>query len=306
MWRSKRWYDNDMKQVFAAGISALAFPLFAFAQANIVTVSPQNPIQGDPLLVTISASNTSEVASVLFNGKPQKFFAYKGSVLSLIPLSLTLPATTTYPLLVTLGNGTKIQHSVVVGVRPRPTEAVAIPKSLGGNTSQAGAALLSLLDTANSTLANLKSNERTLWKKPFDYPVATPVITDTYGVTRDSGGQLIAHKGIDFWAPLGTPVRAMNRGVVRLARTFTSYGKTVVVDHGQGVFTYYMHLSKISVSQGAIVEQGDLLGKSGQTGYSEGPHLHVSVRVGNESIDPEVFMELLGATSIVATTTLAS
>ena len=86
----------------------------------------------------------------------------------------------------------------------------------------------------------------------------------------------------------------MNRGVVRLSKKFTVYGNTVIIDHGNGVMTLYMHLSKRLVKEGSLVEQGQTIGKSGMTGYAEHPHLHISVRINNTSIDPLEFLKLFG------------
>ena len=84
---------------------------------------------------------------------------------------------------------------------------------------------------------------------------------------------------------------AMNRGVVRIARTGISYGKTIVVDHGLGLQTFYLHLSKIKVNVGELVLPGQIIGLSGQTGYTDAPHLHLSIRLNGVSIDPMKFME---------------
>ena len=84
----------------------------------------------------------------------------------------------------------------------------------------------------------------------------------------------------------------MNRGVVRLVRNFRNYGKTVVVDHGLGLFAFYMHLSRIKVNEGELVRPGQVIGLSGQSGYAEKPHLHLTVRVDRISIDAMKFMAL--------------
>jgi murein DD-endopeptidase MepM/ murein hydrolase activator NlpD len=83
----------------------------------------------------------------------------------------------------------------------------------------------------------------------------------------------------------------MNRGIVRIVKKSKIYGNMVVIDHGLGLMTFYMHLSKSQVKVGQIVEQGKIIGLSGQTGYSLGPHLHLTVRLNNTSIDPVKFMD---------------
>lgn len=122
----------------------------------------------------------------------------------------------------------------------------------------------------------------------------TITVTDKYGYSRVTGGSSLNHKGVDLRAPLGTPVYAMNDGVVRFTSTMRNYGKTIAIDHGNGILTIYMHLSEIGVKEGQTVKKGELLGKSGDTGYVFGPHLHLTVRINGISIDPMKFMELFG------------
>ena len=117
-------------------------------------------------------------------------------------------------------------------------------------------------------------------------------MTDVYGYSRKTGEYSIAHKGTDFRAKLGAPVTAMNRGIVRVARTFRNYGKVIVIDHGLGLMTFYLHLSKMNVNESELVKRGQRIGLSGQTGYALSPHLHLSIRINNNSIDPVKFMEL--------------
>ena len=93
---------------------------------------------------------------------------------------------------------------------------------------------------------------------------------------------------------MGTSVTAINRGVVRVARQFPTYGKTVVVDHGLGLMSFYMHLSKTSVNVGELVKPGQRVGLSGQTGYATSPHLHFTLRIRNISVDPMKFFGLMG------------
>ncbi len=124
-------------------------------------------------------------------------------------------------------------------------------------------------------------------------PVKNPIITDTYGYSRQTGAYSIAHKGTDFRAVEGTPVYAMNDGIVRLKKEFRDYGNTLVVDHGGGLQTLYLHLSKFVVNEGEWVSKGKLIAYSGSTGYTEGAHLHISVKIGTYSIDPMKFLELV-------------
>jgi murein DD-endopeptidase MepM/ murein hydrolase activator NlpD len=134
-----------------------------------------------------------------------------------------------------------------------------------------------------------------LWIEKFQWPLkGNNTLADPYGYTRVIANFTMPHKGADFEAPLGTPVYAMNKGIVRFASALRNYGNTVIIDHGLGVQTIYMHLSNITATLGQKVEKGEYIGDSGDTGYASNPHLHVTVRIWDISIDPIKFMELFG------------
>jgi murein DD-endopeptidase MepM/ murein hydrolase activator NlpD len=131
-----------------------------------------------------------------------------------------------------------------------------------------------------------------LWAADFRAPVAAPP-TDSFGTRRMFNGKLASiHKGMDFRAPSGTPVRAGNSGTVVLARPLYYEGNCVVVDHGLGLFTLSMHLSRIDVREGQQVATGDRLGLSGATGRVTGPHLHWAVRWQGAYLDPAKLLRL--------------
>jgi murein DD-endopeptidase MepM/ murein hydrolase activator NlpD len=131
-----------------------------------------------------------------------------------------------------------------------------------------------------------------LWAGNFRAPVeAEP--TDSFGTRRTFNGTLASiHKGMDFRAPAGTPVQAGNSGVVVLARPLYYEGNCVVIDHGLGLYTISMHLSRIDVQEGQKVATGDQLGLSGATGRVTGPHLHWGVRWQGAYLDPAKLLRL--------------
>jgi murein DD-endopeptidase MepM/ murein hydrolase activator NlpD len=131
-----------------------------------------------------------------------------------------------------------------------------------------------------------------LWGGDFRSPV-TAAATDSFGTRRMFNGKLASvHKGMDFRAQTGTPVRAGNSGVVVLARPLYYEGNCVVVDHGLGLFTISMHLSRIDVREGERVVTGTRLGLSGATGRVTGPHLHWAVRWQNAYLDPAKLLRM--------------
>ena len=130
------------------------------------------------------------------------------------------------------------------------------------------------------------------WYGKFDPPVNARV-SDVFGTQRTFNGQVQSmHQGLDFAVPGGTPVSAVNSGTVLVARPMFFEGNCVMLDHGQGLMTIYMHLSEFKVKEGEHVKRGQLIGLSGGTGRATGPHLHVAVRWEGIYVDPAVLFSL--------------
>lgn len=131
------------------------------------------------------------------------------------------------------------------------------------------------------------------WEGAFLRPVKGPVIAN-YGLRRlRNRGRINAgfHKGMDLKAPEGEPVVAANAGVVALAAPLKAHGKTVLINHGQGVMTIYLHMSALRVKPGQKVAKGETLGHVGSTGLSTAPHMHWQVYVHGVPVDPARWME---------------
>jgi murein DD-endopeptidase MepM/ murein hydrolase activator NlpD len=130
------------------------------------------------------------------------------------------------------------------------------------------------------------------WSGNFNTP-AEAAISDVFGTQRVFNGKTqSSHLGLDFRVPSGTPVAAMNDGTVLLARPLYFEGNCVVIDHGQGLLTIYMHLSQFKVKEGDDVKRGQQVGLSGGTGRATGPHLHVAVRWQGAYLDPARLIKL--------------
>ncbi len=124
------------------------------------------------------------------------------------------------------------------------------------------------------------------WSGDFVAP-ANAAVSDVFGSQRIFNGEAQSpHQGLDFRVPAGTPVDAMNDGTVLLARAMFYEGNFVVIDHGQGLLTLYLHLSEFKVKEGDVVKRGQVIGLSGGTGRATGPHLHVAVRWQGTYLDP--------------------
>jgi len=130
------------------------------------------------------------------------------------------------------------------------------------------------------------------WQGSFARPVQAPV-SDLFGVERVFNGAVQStHQGLDFRVPAGTPIAAVNRGKVLLARPLFFEGNCVVLDHGQGLLSLYLHLSKFSVKEGDEVEKGEQIGLSGGTGRATGPHLHLAIRWQGVYLNPQILLSL--------------
>jgi murein DD-endopeptidase MepM/ murein hydrolase activator NlpD len=123
------------------------------------------------------------------------------------------------------------------------------------------------------------------WSWPFVHPVPGEVIS-VYGLKRFFNGQPRSpHRGVDFRAGIGQPIRAVNAGRVILLGNHYFAGNSVYVDHGLGVISAYFHMSEIQVMEGEAVEKGEIIGAVGSTGRVTGPHLHFGLYVLGQSVD---------------------
>lgn len=123
--------------------------------------------------------------------------------------------------------------------------------------------------------------------KPVEGRLSSP-----FGLRRFfNGEERNPHSGLDFAVPHGTPVKAPANGVVTIVADYFFNGKTVFIDHGQGLVTMYCHLSKFDVRVGDEVERGQVIARVGATGRATGPHLHWNVSLNNARVDPALFIQ---------------
>lgn len=132
--------------------------------------------------------------------------------------------------------------------------------------------------------------------KPFKNPIESQNYTAYFGDRRvykytNGKSSTSYHYGNDYGVPTGTDVFACADGKVVLAENRISTGYSVVIEHLPGLFSLYYHLDSLCVSEGDIVKQSDLIGKSGETGLATGPHLHWEVRLNSTAVRPEFFLE---------------
>ncbi|MDP3875286.1 MAG: M23 family metallopeptidase [bacterium] len=308
-----RQSSDQIKTVANIGSSIPSSPTDVALERLSFSIFPDTILQGDPARITVNGLNFTStdsispsttglgpsgllqaIKSLTFDGKPLPVFFYDGKPTALVGIDLR-GKIGSYLLVLTLEDGQKIEKKLLVGKRIIAKAPFGIPEKLGGDTPEAEKELINTLIQESTIISAVPTSDEMLWSSGFRFPLADPVIvTDTYGYSRLTGASTISHKGTDLRATLGTSVYAMNSGLVRFVRNLRNYGNTIIIDHGLGLQTIYMHLSEMNVEVGDTVERGELIGKSGDTGYVLAPHLHITVRIGGISIDPMKFMELLG------------
>ncbi len=146
------------------------------------------------------------------------------------------------------------------------------------------------LEFENASFEQLLSTVKERKSKLDHTPTIRPcdgVLSRGFGMHNDPfTGSYQPHNGIDIAAARNTPVLATAGGIVRYTGYQTKLGNTVVIDHGNGIRTYYGHLNKIKVRKGQRISRRDLVGLVGSSGYSTGPHLHYEVRIGGKAANP--------------------
>ena len=271
----------------AVACAVLVFP----AHAATLKVSPENPQPGDIVTATIypAAGETIEgVGMAAFDTNPVKFYNRDGGVVRAFigfPFDRTAA---TYPLQARVQvNGKEQLLSAQIKARARNFPTQRITMSNKGTASKMHATDKLRAEKVYVQLKMKNSYAAPLWSGPWIMPVVGAT-SSGYGRKRYVNGKWWGqHNGSDIKAPTGRPVGAMNAGKVVLSEYLPALrGNCVVVDHGCNVFSVYMHLSKLEVGAGQLVQKGQEIGKVGATGFVTGPHLHFEVRVGWEPVDP--------------------
>ncbi len=196
------------------------------------------------------------------------------------------PGNYTLELQATLPNGAVLreQRTVLVARAKFPTETLRVPQRFVAPDAETR-----LRIEADQQLKHVAFAHQTAapeWSGSFRPPVDSAV-SEGFGTRRTFNHKLASiHRGLDYHAAPGTPVMAANSGEVVLAYELFYEGNCVIVDHGLGFTTIYMHLSQLEVKAGQRVAKGQEIGRSGATGRATGPHLHVAARWQGAYLDP--------------------
>jgi len=176
--------------------------------------------------------------------------------------------------------GSAEEHGYPPGVEVRPAQELDL---LTASVNQEGPRVREL----EQMIAHMGKIMNSL---PLRWPVRGH-ITSNFGLRRSPwGGGMENHRGLDIRSPPGTPVRSPGAATVTSVRLHGSYGKNVMLDHGNGVRSRYAHLNKVEVKPGEQLARGQIIGRVGSTGRSTGPHLHYEVLVQGKPVNPQDFL----------------
>jgi hypothetical protein len=272
----------------------LSFLTTAAARAqDAVTLSPAVVQAGSPELIRVDAPASATVTGEWLKQKLEFFRAGERGWFALAGVDVETPAgASTLQISAKLSDGTArdLSSAVEIHVGQYRTGTLTVAPKFVEPPPEALAQIKAEVELKTRIFG--ATAPEPLWSGSFRAPV-TAQPTDSFGTRRTFNGQLASvHKGMDFRAGTGTPVHAANAGVVVLARKLYYEGNCVVIDHGLGIFTISMHLSRIDVKEGEQVSRGQMLGLSGATGRVTGPHLHWAVRWQDAYLDPAKLLRM--------------
>jgi murein DD-endopeptidase MepM/ murein hydrolase activator NlpD len=289
----------------SAGLVAAALVLsFPAARAGQAPAAPEGPVvrlsyrnlqPGEPVLVVLESDGTVRSASVTFLGMtaelrpapgPGRLFAFVGIGLQTKPGPYVMTLKIRKP----GGLVEVVRKDLEVAGREFPStklrfkpEYVTPPASVGERIKR---------EAELVALATSVVTPEWLGDGPFEAPHGAES-WGNFGQRRLNNDVLQSlHTGLDVRVPHGEPIRASNAGTVVMASDLYFAGKTVIIDHGLGVFSTYGHMSELLVKRGEAVKKGQSVGLCGSTGRSTGPHLHWAVKILGASIDPDAMLRL--------------
>ena len=265
------------------------------AQRARIAVAPARPLPGTLVTLTLMSSGDDRDSVVAVTGtmagEPLHFVWDEGrSAIGAVPVDSVGPVEAKVLVTRASGKAESLHVSVKPPPLPPPKEQLQVDERFGRPLDSATAARVAREGELAAAVGRRSHDSPPRWTSPFLRPRES-AITSVFGTGRTFNGQVASrHLGVDFRGAAGEPIRAANRGVVVLVDTFFLGGRVVYLDHGSGVTTGYLHLSKALVAVGDTVARGQTIGLVGATGRVTGPHLHWTARYGALTVNP---LELL-------------
>jgi murein DD-endopeptidase MepM/ murein hydrolase activator NlpD len=281
---------------FVAGAIALFFAAQLHAAAarpvTRVTWQPAKLVRGSPVLFRVSVPMRAYSVTGTWLGHELQFFRNGKYWYALggIPVE-TAAGAYRLELSESLASGAvKVEKNIRIATAKYPQIPIHVAKRFTEPTAKQLRQISADKEIKKDVFAG--ATPKRLWDGDFRAPVSAP-ISDVFGTERVFNGEVKSrHLGLDYAAPAGTPVHAINDGTVILARGLYFEGGFVVIDHGQGLLSLYLHLSQFKVKEGDKVKTGQLIALSGSSGRATGPHLHLAIRWQQAYLNPAVLLRL--------------
>jgi hypothetical protein len=286
--------SHRMIAIFFTAVSlAMLTSRLAHAEADTgiaIEISPAQLQNGSPCLFTVRLNAEAHAVEGQWQGHPVLFFsgADHKTWFALAGIDVEVTAGTT-PLTIdaTLNDGTHrtLHKDVQIGEAPYEKVPLSVPDKFVEPNAEALKKIAADKVVKDKAFANTASTPQ--WTGNFLPPLHLAPQSDSFGNQRLFNGKLASvHRGLDYRAKMSTPVAAINSGRVVLAQPLYYEGGCVVIDHGLGLMSVYMHLSKVQVAVGKKVRRGQIIALSGASGRATGPHLHLGVRWQGSYLDP--------------------
>jgi murein DD-endopeptidase MepM/ murein hydrolase activator NlpD len=260
-------------------VSFCALPL----HAQKCSVSPRQVKLGDTLRVSCPAEFTT---AKLFDRNAKLYSQANGLRFGLLAISVK-DKPGAYAVTVSSTDSRQTQSlPIVIRTTIFPSQNVKLSAEIEALHSTPEE--LALLTTFKDTISETRS-----WVDPLAPPVSG-CMTSPFGVKRLHNGKPTGeyHGGVDQRSPEGEAIRAVAAGAVTFAKQFNVLGNAVGIDHGQGLQSMYLHMTRLVVASGATVQRGDILGYAGSTGRSTGPHLHWVLYANGINVNPAQWIKL--------------
>lgn len=267
--------------------------LFLYSQKEPdLYIFPENPKQGDTVFIKAKA-RLGEITGT-FEGKKINFFKERGyKFIAFLGIDAKLEPKS-YKIYIDFPGKGIIEKEIKVEQAEFSSFKMPFTKALEEKGYTEKKVLENMVKKDTPALNKVLSvfTDKPYFNKPFSYPLLKIEKRGlSFGALVKSLSYDVTHFGADLKADIGQEVFAVNRGQVVLVEELFDYGKTIIIDHGLGIFSLYLHLSEFRVSVGQIAEQNQVIGLSGNTGYSTAPHLHFSIRNNGARVDPISFIE---------------
>lgn len=279
-------------------IKITAVILFFAIAGFYYTSKKQDPVflsstelkQGDTLLIKMG----SPISEGKFDEKKLDFFQTEDPKIKAAILGIDAKEKLgKHILILNFSDGKSIERKMNVSKTEFPTTELLVTKALKAKGY-----------TPQKIIGNIRGEEGLILKKvisvytgeayfnkAFINPLKDIKIVGAFGTIKKTGSSTVQHLGVDLDAKIGTPVFASNDGKVSFSQELPDYGKIIIIDHGLGIFSLYLHLDKFNVLMGAKIKQGEVIGLTGNSGYSIAPHLHFSIKINGANVDPLIFLK---------------